>query len=72
MSLQHATDPSISELKADAETFHTVMGLLRDMQMQHGLCQPRSRLACTHCNAKDELDKLLADYKGPRVIPAFS
>lgn len=50
--------------------YHRVMGLLRDMQMEHGLCKPRSRMACTACNAKDELDRLLAEYKGPPIIPA--
>lgn len=47
--------------------YYRVMSLLRATKMEHGQCQPRSRKACTHCNAKDELDKLLAEYKGPPI-----
>jgi hypothetical protein len=35
--------------------------------MEHGTCEPRSRKACTACNAKDELAKLLAGYRGAVV-----
>ena len=40
------------------------MGLLRDTKMQHGTCQPRSRKACTACNAQEELDRLISEWKG--------
>jgi hypothetical protein len=49
------------------QLYHRVMSLLKATRMEHGLCEPRSRRACTHCNAKDDLDKLLAEYKGARI-----
>lgn len=48
--------------------FHRVMQLLRNTKMEHGLCQPRSRKACTHCNAADEIDTMLSEYKGARIV----
>jgi hypothetical protein len=51
-------------LKADSEAYHRVMQRLRDTKRPHGLCQPRERRACTHCNAQDELDEMVKDYKG--------
>lgn len=48
--------------------FHQVMGLLRDLQMEHGTCQPRERRACTHCNAQDDLNALVGQYKGPPIV----
>ncbi len=48
--------------------YHEVMQLLRRTKMEHGACKPRTRRACTHCNALEELDKLLAEYKGPRIV----
>ena len=54
----------------DARNYHSVMGWLRDLTMEHGLCVPRERLACTHCNARDNLDKHLAEYKGPMIYLA--
>lgn len=41
-----------------------ILGLLRDTKMQHGTCQPRSRKACTACNAQEELDKIVKNWKG--------
>lgn len=52
----------------DAAKFHEVMECLRNMQMPHGTCQPRERLACTNCNAKDRLDKMIAEYKGAPIV----
>lgn len=47
--------------------YHDLMECLRDMQMPHGTCQPRSRRACTHCNASDRLQELVAKYRGRPV-----
>ena len=44
-----------------------IMQLYEATKMEHGTCQPRERKACTACNAKDELDQLLADWKGPKI-----
>lgn len=52
----------------DAAKFHEVMECLRNMQMPHGTCQPRERLACTNCNAKDRLNKMIAEYNGARIV----
>ena len=48
--------------------FHEVMGALRRTKMEHGLCEPVERNACTHCAAQRKLDKMLAEYKGPRIV----
>jgi hypothetical protein len=56
------------QIKEDADKYHRVMQLLRNMQMEHGLCEPRSRKACTHCNAKDELAEMLKNYKGRPIV----
>lgn len=71
MSLKPAQDmdkgPMMDEdtrIAADAAKFHQVMSLLSNLQMPHGTCRPRERRACTHCNARDDLDKMLAEYKG--------
>ena len=50
--------------------YNRVMGLLRNTKKPHGLCEPRERKACTHCNAVEKLDELIADYKGARIILA--
>jgi len=52
------------------QEYNRVMGLLRNTKMPHGLCEPRERKACTHCNAVEELDKLIAEYKGARIVLA--
>lgn len=51
------------------QLYNLVMSLLRQSKMPHGLCEPRERQACTHCNAVDALDKMLEQYKGARIIP---
>lgn len=48
--------------------YEHVMGLLRDSKMKHGLCQPRSRKACTACNAKDEIEKMVAEWPGFTMV----
>lgn len=67
-TFQDAVIAGIGHLANSQQQFHQVMGLLRDMQKEHGTCQPRERRACTHCNAKDDLDKLLAEYKGQPIV----
>ena len=44
--------------------YHDVMECLRDMQMPHGTCEQRARRACTHCNASERLQELVAEYRG--------
>jgi hypothetical protein len=61
----------MADLESQAAAYHEVMGHLRALRMDHGLCQPRERRACTHCNAEDDLAKAVAAYRGPRVRPAF-
>lgn len=60
------------DVPAESELFHEVMGHLRDMQLPHGLCKPRSRMACTHCNASDRLQAIISAYRGPPVIAAHN
>lgn len=67
---QNAVVAGIGHLAKSQQQYQQVMGLLRDMQMEHGTCQPRERRACTHCNAKDDLDKLLAEYRGQSITQA--
>lgn len=50
--------------------FHNVMDALRRTKMEHGLCEPVKRNACTHCAGQRKLDKMLAEYKGPRIVLA--
>lgn len=59
-----------TRLQKVEQQFHEVMGALRRTKMEHGLCEPVERNACTHCAAQRKLDKMLAEYKGPRVILA--
>jgi len=49
------------------DKYHNVMELLKQTKMKHGLCKPRERRACTHCNALDDLDKLISEYKGRKI-----
>lgn len=65
-----ALEAEASRLRADSDAYHRVMSLLRNTQMDHGLCQPRERRACTHCNAQDELNELVKRYKGRPIVPA--
>jgi len=39
------------------------LDLLDKASFDHGTCEPRINMACTACNAKDELDRKLSDYK---------
>lgn len=48
--------------------YEHVLGLLRDTKIQHGTCQPRSRKACTACNAQELLDKIMKDWKGFTMV----
>lgn len=50
------------------QEYNRLMLLLRNTKMEHGLCQPRERKACTACNAQDELDTIIAGYKGARIV----
>lgn len=50
--------------------FHNVMDALRRTKMEHGLCEPVERRACTHCAGQRKLDEMLAEYKGPRIVLA--
>jgi hypothetical protein len=56
--------------KEAAENYHRAMSYLRDMQRPHGLCEPRSCKACTHCNAKEKLDEMVKAYKGRPIVLA--
>lgn len=66
--IQLARKSTNERLQAEAQAFHKVVSCLRDMKLEHGLCQPRSRRACAHCNSRDELELLVAAYRGPHVI----
>ena len=58
--------------RKDAERFHEAMQCFKDMQLPHGLCKPRSRMACTNCNAADRLRELVDSYRGPKVVSAIA
>lgn len=47
-----------------------LLGLLRDTKMEHGTCKPRSRKACTACNAQAELDMIVENWKGFPIVPS--
>lgn len=66
LSLQH----QLAEKSDEALLYHKVMQALRRTKMQHGKCEPRSDRACAHCNALEDIEKLLSEYRGPRIIPA--
>jgi hypothetical protein len=51
----------------DAQKFHRLMALLRNTKMKHGLCKPRERRACTHCNALDDIEAMIKEYRGAPV-----
>lgn len=56
-------------MKPDYEQlYNRVMSLLRATRIEHGLCEPRERRACTHCNAVDDLKKMVDEYKGARIV----
>ena len=54
----------------EAQMYHRIMQLLRDSRKEHGTCQPRERRACTACNAAEEIDALLEEYRGAPVTLA--
>ena len=60
-------DYKIEQWENCAAKYHRVMQLLVNARMQHGLCQPRERKACTACNAQDDLEKMVDEYKGAPV-----
>ena len=60
----------IAQLQTVEHQYHDVMGALRSTKMEHGLCEPVERKACTHCAGQRKLDKMLAEYKGPRITLA--
>ena len=62
----------LAEAEREADLYHTAMESLRSTKMKHGLCQPRERMACTHCNAVDRLDAMLAAYKGRRLVASLT
>lgn len=57
-----------ARIRLEAQAYHRVMRLLRDMRMQHGNCEPKLSdgmpRACTRCAAKWELDQLVDQYRG--------
>ena len=65
--LFRAREEARSRYREDAQNYHKVMGYLRAMRKEHGLCQPRERKACTACNAKDNLDVMVDAYKGAPI-----
>lgn len=67
-----ALERQVEDYRPDALSYHLVMQHLQNMQMKHGLCEPRSRLACTHCNSKDALAGLVSNYNGPKIYPAIA
>jgi hypothetical protein len=69
-AIESALRAAVPEVPAEIELFHEVMRCLQDMKMPHGLCKPRSKMACTNCNAIDRLQAIFFSYRGPRVIAA--
>lgn len=64
MTLREVMD---AEAVPERALYHEVMQCVSDMEMPHGTCQPRERMACTHCNAKDRLNELRQAYRGPPI-----
>lgn len=52
----------------ESQKYHRIMGLLQDLKLDHGKCHPREDHACTHCNAEEEIEKMLKEYRGPRIV----
>lgn len=52
------------------QKFHEIMGAIKSSRMQHGLCLPVERRACTACAAQRIIDRMLSEWKGPRMILA--
>lgn len=57
-------EKELETLKEERRKKEHILGLLRDTKMKHGTCQPRSRKACTACNAQEDLDKIVEEWKG--------
>lgn len=56
--------------RMDAESQRDrLLTLLRYTKMKHGQCHPREDRACTNCNAVEDLDKIVAEWKGSAAIP---
>lgn len=53
------------ETAEERAKYDGLMQLLKDSKMKHGTCKPRSRKACTACNAQEQLDALVAKWRGP-------
>lgn len=55
------------QLAASERELTNVLSLVRSTFMEHGLCEPRSRKACSACNARDKLREIIEAWKGPKV-----
>jgi hypothetical protein len=58
----------LEEAERNAVLYFDAMDAWKRTKMKHGLCEPRSRKACSHCNAVDALDAMLSKYKGRRIV----
>lgn len=58
----------VDRLENTAQNYYKVMDLLQRTKMDHGLCKPRSRRACSHCNAVDDLEILTNEYLGAPIV----
>lgn len=63
-ALEHGLVQVEEEREEERRKREHILGLLRNTKMEHGICKPRSRKACTACNSQDELDKIVAGWKG--------
>lgn len=63
-------EAEVVRYRSDAHKYHEVMQALKRSKMQHGLCEPIERHACTACAALRKLESMVSDYKGPRVVLA--
>lgn len=61
-------DDELARLRKEASGYHEAMTHLGNMRMEHGTCRPRSRRACTSCNASDALAAMIDSYAGPRLV----
>ena len=63
---KRAGDEALEEQQIEIDH---IKRLLRHERKPHGTCRPRSRRACTACNARDELDAIVAAWRGPKITP---
>lgn len=56
--------------RKDAQRYHEAMTALKRSKMEHGLCEPVERHACTACAAIRTLERMASEYKGSRIILA--